>query len=118
MDAAVGVAFFSLNVIDAKALIEKMASNQGWSDERLQPYKRVMHSLKEADMLVAKMDLLAKKLENCKKMSAQETIQAMDTHMTCEVCGETKHSRNLCLETHEDLNFINNDNGFRPQNQG
>jgi hypothetical protein len=51
-------------------------------------------------------------------MSAQETIQAMDTHMTCEVCGETEHSENLCLETHEDLNFVNNDNRFHPQNQG
>ena len=39
LDAAVGGAFFSLNVTDAKALIEKMVSNQGWSDEQLQPYK-------------------------------------------------------------------------------
>ena len=77
-----------------------------------------MHSLKEADMLATKVDLLAKRLENCEKMSAQETVQAMDTHMTCEVCGETRHSGNFCPETHEDLNFVNNDNGFRPQNQG
>ena len=42
----------------------------------------------------------------------------MDTHMTCEVCGETGHSGNFCLETHEDLNFVNNDNCFCPQNQG
>jgi hypothetical protein len=58
---AVGGAFFSLNVTDAKALIEKMVSNQGWSDDRLQPRKRGMHSIKEADMLAAKMDLLTKK---------------------------------------------------------
>ena len=77
-----------------------------------------MHSLKEADMLAAKMDLHAKRLKNCDKMSAQETVQAMDTHMTCQVCGETEHSRNLYLKTHQDLNFINNDNMFRPQNQG
>ena len=69
-------------------------------------------------MLAAKMDLLAKRLENCEKMSAQETVQAMDTHMTYEVCGETGHSSNFCLETHEDLAFVNNDNSFRPQNQG
>jgi len=47
-----------------------MVSNQGWNDERLQPRKRGMHSLKEADMIVAKMDVLAKKLEQYKKMSA------------------------------------------------
>ena len=77
-----------------------------------------MHSLKEAYMPIAKMDLLAKRLENCEKMSAKETVQAMDTHMTCEVCGETSHFGNFIPETHEDLNFVNNDNGFRPQNQG
>jgi hypothetical protein len=38
--------------------------------------------------------------------------------MTCEVCGETRHSGNFCPETHEDLNFVNNDNSFCPQNQG
>ena len=38
--------------------------------------------------------------------------------MTCEVCGETRHSGNYCPELHEDLNFINNNNGFRQQNQG
>ena len=77
-----------------------------------------MHSLKEADVPVAKMDLLAKRLKNCEKMSAQETVQALDTHMTCKVCGETGHLGNLCPETHEDLNFVNNDNSFCPQNQG
>jgi hypothetical protein len=38
--------------------------------------------------------------------------------MTCEVCGELGHSGHHCPETHEDLNFVNNDNGFHPQNQG
>ena len=116
LDAAAGGAFFSLNLTDARALIEKMVSNQGWSNERLQPRKRGMHSLKEADMLATKVDLLTKILENCEKMSAPETIQAMDTHMICEVCGETEHSGNFYPKTREDLNFINNDNGFHPQN--
>jgi hypothetical protein len=39
LDAAVGGAFFSLSVADAKTLIEKMVSNQGWSDDQLQPRK-------------------------------------------------------------------------------
>ena len=33
LDAASGGAFFSLSVVDAKTLIEKMVSNQGWSDD-------------------------------------------------------------------------------------
>lgn len=36
LDAAAGRALFSLNVNEAKALIENMVSIQGWTDERLQ----------------------------------------------------------------------------------
>ena len=74
-----------------------------------------MHSIKEIDMLATKMELLAKQVEHYEKMSAQETLKAMDSHMTCEVCGDVGHLGNFCLETQEDLNFINTNNGFRPQ---
>ena len=70
LDAAAGDAFFSLSVADAKTLIEKMVSNQGWSDDRLQPRKWGMHSVKEIDMLIAKMDLLTKWVEQYEKASA------------------------------------------------
>jgi hypothetical protein len=33
MDAAAGGAFLSLTIRDATALVEKMASNQGWNEE-------------------------------------------------------------------------------------
>jgi hypothetical protein len=77
-----------------------------------------MHSLKEADMIVAKVDVLAKKLKQCERISTQEAIQSLDSHMTCEVYGEAGHSGNHYPETHEDLNFLNNDNGFCQPNQG
>jgi hypothetical protein len=77
-----------------------------------------MHYLKEADMIVAKMDVLAKKLEQCERMSTQEVVQSLDSHMTCEVYGESRHSGSHRPETHEDLHFLNNDNGFRQPNQG
>ena len=32
----------------------------------------------------------------------------MDSHMTCEVCGNVGHSRNDCPETYEEAAFINN----------
>jgi hypothetical protein len=118
LDTAAGGAFFYLGVADAKALIEKMVSNQGWNDEQLHPHKRGMHSLKEADMIVAKMDILAKKLEQYEKMSTQEAVQSLDSHMTCKVYGECGHSGNHYPKTHEDLNFLNNDNSFRRPNQG
>ena len=58
VDAAEGGAFFSLTIERATSLIEKMVSNQGWNDDRLQPRQRGMHSVKEADMLAMKIDLL------------------------------------------------------------
>ena len=71
-----------------------MVSNQGWSDDRLQPRKWGMHSIIEIGMLAAKMDLLAKRVEHYEKVSAQETLKAMDSHMTCEVYGDVGHSGN------------------------
>jgi hypothetical protein len=73
-----------------------------------------MHSIKEIDMLVARMDLLAKWMEHYEKVSAQETLKAMDSHMTCEVCWYVGHLGNSCPESQEDLNFVNTDNGFHP----
>ena len=73
-----------------------------------------MHLVNEIDMLATKMDLLAKRVEHYEKVSAQETLKAMDSHMTCEVYGDVGPSANSCPETHEDLNFVNTDNGFRP----
>jgi hypothetical protein len=40
MDATAGGAFLSLTLRDATALVEKMASNQGWNEERTQTRKR------------------------------------------------------------------------------
>ena len=58
MDAAAVGAFLSLTIPGATALMEKMASNQGWNEKRLQIRKRggCMLQLKEVDMMSAKMD--------------------------------------------------------------
>ena len=42
LDAAAGGAFFSKTVQGAVDLIEKMVSNMGWSEERLQTHQRGM----------------------------------------------------------------------------
>jgi hypothetical protein len=95
-----------------------MASNQGWNEERLQTHKRGggMHQLKKIDMLSAKIDLLMKKLED-QANEKKEVMHIHDSHMTCEECGNTRHSGNNYPETQEDVNFINNN--YCPQhNQG
>ena len=57
-DVAARGAFFSLTVKDARDLIKKMVTNQGWNDERIQPKKRGVHTIHEVDILSAKMDLV------------------------------------------------------------
>jgi hypothetical protein len=70
-----------------------------------------MHELKEVDMLSAKMGLLMKRLEN-RATEKQEVMHIHDSRMTCEECENTRHLGNNYPETHEDINFINNN--YRP----
>ena len=111
MDAAAGGAFFSKTIAQAKELIEKMVSNQGWSDDRLQTRSRGVHPVKEVDMLSAKVDLLIKRLD---EHNANGGVHALDSHMTCEECGNTGHMGKDCPHTHEEAFYMNNNNGYRP----
>jgi hypothetical protein len=92
-----------------------MVANQGWDGDRLQPRTRGVHQVDGIDMIAAEMDLLMKKLEASTNL---ETAKTMDTHMTCEICGNVDHSGNDCLKTREEDSFINNgnNNGFRNNN--
>nr|AAM18762.1 hypothetical protein [Oryza sativa Japonica Group] len=115
LDAAAGGAFFSKTVRGAIDLIEKMVSNMGWSEERLQTHQQGMHTVKETEMLAAKLDLLMKRLDDHDKRP-QGTVKALDSHVTCEVCGSTGHSGNDFLETREEAMYMgSNNNGYRPQ---
>jgi uncharacterized coiled-coil protein SlyX len=112
--------FLSLTIHDATALVEKIVFDQGWNEERTQPRKREgeMHQLKEIDMLSAKMDLLMKKLDE-QDNEKNEVKLIHDSCITCEECGGTGHSGSNCPEIQEDVNYINNNNNYRPQqNQG
>lgn len=67
-------------------------------------------------MLTAKMDLLMKRLNEHAhdKAEMQDTVQALDAHMSCKVYGNTRHSGNDCPKTYEDVLYIMN-NRYRPQ---
>jgi hypothetical protein len=57
-----------------------------------------------------------KKLED-RVSEKREVMYINDSCMTCEVCGNTRHSGSNCPELQEDVNYINNN--YRPQqNQG
>jgi hypothetical protein len=74
-----------------------------------------MHTVKETELLAAKLDLLMKRLDDHDKRP-QGTVKALDSHVTCEVCGNTGHSGNDCPETREEAMYMgNNNNGYRPQ---
>jgi hypothetical protein len=64
IDATAVGSFFALSIEEARKLVEKLASNQSWDEERTQTRTRKVHQLEEVDMLTAKIDLLLKKLEN------------------------------------------------------
>jgi hypothetical protein len=69
-------------------------------------------------MVVANLDLLLNNIEERPQDKApMQALQALDAHMTCEVCRNTGHSGNECSETHEDVMYMNNNNnnGFHPQ---
>jgi hypothetical protein len=67
--------------------------------------------MKETDLLAVKIDLLMKRLDDhaVEKEATTSTVHAMDSHMTCEVCGDVGHSGNNCPETHEEASYINNE---------
>ena len=67
VDIAAGGSFPSLNVVGAKTLIDKIASNQSWRGEKQPAHPRGINQIDNVDMLAAKMDLLMKKLESLHK---------------------------------------------------
>lgn len=115
VDTTAGGSFLSLDVAGAKALIDKIASNQSWKGERQSARPWGVHQIDTVDMLAAKLELLMKKLESLN----QEVNQVSESRMTCETCGETGHSGTSCPLTQEDANLVGSNNnpnsGFHPQ---
>ena len=64
MDAAAGGAFLSLDVAGARMLIDKVASNESWKEDRQPAHAKEIHEIDKVNVLAAKMDLLMKKLES------------------------------------------------------
>jgi hypothetical protein len=106
--AATRGVFLSLTIDGATTLIENDGGQSELGEERKQ--QKGMHTVKEADMFATKIDLLLSRLnERAHEKEAMEaTVQAIDSQMTCEVCGEVGHSRNNGPKTHKDASYISN----------
>jgi hypothetical protein len=105
MDAAAGGAFLSLDVAGARTLIDKVASNQSWKENRKPAHAKEIHEIDSVNVLAPKMDLLIEKLES----SHQEVNKITESQMTCEKCGNTGHLGKSCPFTQEDEHSIGND---------
>jgi hypothetical protein len=87
IDVAAGGSFIALSFEEARKLVEKMASNQSWDAECTQTHTHKVHQLEEVDMLIAKIDLPMKKVEN----PGLNHLKMVDAQVTCEECKETGH---------------------------
>jgi len=80
LDAAARGAFTSLNVTQAKTLIENIVTNQTWREERPQLKKRSTKTIEEVNEISHKMEFLLKKLdERAKVKKDREAIQQYAT---------------------------------------
>jgi len=76
-----------------------------------------MHHLKEVDMLVDKMGLLMKRLDE-RTIEKKRVTHIHDSGMTYEECGETGHTGTNYPELTKDMNYIINNNNnyhYHPQ---
>jgi len=88
-----------------------MASNSSCNEERVQPCNRGgrINHLKETDMTWSLPFM--KKLDIEKK----EVMHINNSRMTCEECGDYGHSAVNYPTLQEDVNYINNNTYYRPQ---
>jgi len=104
--AAVGGAFFSLNVKQAKELIEKMVENEGWTDNHLQGTNNIqlVNSI-SLDSLLNRLDERA----NWKRdRAAIEHYSKLRAAMPYEHCNDTEYCRRT------DVKSLLNDGGYGP----
>ena len=113
INAATRGAFFSLMVDQAKRLIEKMAENQGWTDEHL----KGMSHIYEVNAL--SMEYLWKKLEERANWKTDHAVleyfatkQQPQVSMSCEVCRGMNHTSDTCPR--RDHKSLLNDSGYGP----
>ena len=75
LDAAARGSFTSLNVAQAKKLIENIVTNQEWNDECPKPKKRGTHTIEEVKAISQNMELLMKKIEETSNFKKEWALQ-------------------------------------------
>jgi hypothetical protein len=114
LDVAAGGTFFSPKVVEAKELIKKTVSNQGWSDERLQLKKRWMQTVNEVNMLSAKIVLLMNKIDERATFKKDHGAMCVE-EMTIRAIIALRQGK-MCTYSLSSITTINN--GYQSQQQG
>jgi hypothetical protein len=115
LDATAGWSFMSLTLGKPKVLMERIASNQGWSSSNIQSCNKSEEVLEEVCALSTKMDILLNWLEqwdNYKKdrQAIQDAFNAQNR------CGEYLGVE--FPESQEDINIVINNSALQQQRQG
>ena len=120
LDATTGGSFMSVTLGKAETLMEKIASNQGWSSCNIQSCNKSKEVPEEVCALSTKMGVLLNWLEqraNYKK-DRQAIQDTYDSQIMCDIYGTNGHSVNNCPKIQQDVNFIINNDGSQQQRQG
>jgi len=105
----------SLTLEKVETLMEKIASNQGWSQGNIQSYNSSEEAPEEVCALSTKMDVLMNWLEQrANYIKDRQAIQ--DAYNAQNICGE--YLGVDFPEYQEDMNIVINNFGPRQQRQG
>ena len=115
LDATIGGSFMSLTHGKAKTLMEKTASNQGWSQCNIQSCNKSEEVPEKVCALSTKMDVLLNWLE--RRANYKKDRQAIqDAYNSQNICGE--YLGVDFPELQEDANIIINNSAPQQQRQG
>jgi hypothetical protein len=96
--------------IEPRLYLKRWSPTRGGVKTHSKPNKMTCIPRKNTNMLATKLDLQIKCLDehDTTKEATYGAVQALNLHMTCEVCGNNGHSGNDCPKTHEDAWYNNN----------
>ena len=114
LNATAGGSFMSLTLGKAETLMEKIASNQGWSSCNIQSCNKSEEVLEELCALTTKMDIVLNWLEQ-RANYKRDRLAIQDAFSAQNTCGEYLGVE--FPEYQEEVNIISNNLGSQQQRQ-
>ena len=103
LDSGAGGQLKKLPVDQVEGVIEEVAKNYAWGNERRGNHKKGgKHDVEAMDLIASKVDLLSRKLDKVNLASSSSPNQAM----SCETCGGNDHIASYCISTMEQAALV------------